>query len=211
MTITNGYVDLNDFAGWAPGGSELAVSLKETAIEAASRWIDQHCQRHFWQATATARVFDACNPYTLRLGSFNDLVSVDASGLKTDTTGDGTFDTTWATSDFQLLPLRPAAAPETRPYDTVRAVAGNMFPVYYGSWGNRIGRVQITGTWGWAAVPDAVRQACLIQAFRAIKRRDSPEGVTGFDQFGTIRIGNRADPDVVQLLAPYRRTSLLVA
>jgi hypothetical protein len=71
----------------------------------------------------------------------------------------------------------------------------------------RLGLIRVTGTWGWPAVPDAVVQSTLLVAHRLVKRKDSPEGVTGFDQFGTVRISTRDDPDAVRYLTPYRTKS----
>jgi hypothetical protein len=53
-------------------------------------------------------------------------------------------------------------------------------------------------------VPTAVKQACVIQSSRIFKRLDSPLGVAGFGDMGAIRVGRYLDPDVEQLLMPYR-------
>jgi hypothetical protein len=45
--------------------------------------------------------------------------------------------------------------------------------------------VQVTALWGWSGVPDAIRQACLLQASRLLSRRDSPFGVAGSPEAGT--------------------------
>ena len=60
------------------------------------------------------------------------------------------------------------------------------------------------GTFGWSAVPDAVEQACILQAARYFKRADSPMGVAGFDAMGVVRL-SRIDPDIATLLEPYCR------
>jgi hypothetical protein len=65
--------------------------------------------------------------------------------------------------------------------------------------------VQITGVWGYATVPDAISQACVIQASRIFKRLDSPLGVAGFGEMGVVRVTSRLDGDVAQLVEPYRK------
>jgi hypothetical protein len=60
-------------------------------------------------------------------------------------------------------------------------------------------RVRVTAKWGWPAVPDTVVQATLIQASRLYRRKDSPEGVLGSAEWGTVRLG-RVDPDVYALI-----------
>lgn len=62
-------------------------------------------------------------------------------------------------------------------------------------------RVRVTARWGWPAVPDDVVQACLIQAARLYRRKDSPEGVMGSTEWGVVRV-TRVDPDAKALLDP---------
>lgn len=49
--------------------------------------------------------------------------------------------------------------------------------------------------------PANVEEAVLLQAARLYKRRNSPEGVTGFGDLGVVRI-TALDPDIDQLLGP---------
>lgn len=172
----------------------------DNVITAVSRWIDSFTQRHFFQDGAigseVARVFDACNAHQLRLG--DAVVEVDGvpllsemltvSELATDDNADGTFETVWAASDFQLLPLN------TSPSREIRALDRDFpRPLPLG----RAGLVRVTGIWGWPAIPPTVREACLIQSARIFKRKDAIEGIAGFDQFGApFRMGARLDPDV---------------
>jgi hypothetical protein len=44
----------------------------------------------------------------------------------------------------------------------------------------------------------------VIQAARIFKRNDSPLGVAGFGDMGVLRVGRSLDPDVQQLVDPYR-------
>lgn len=176
------------------------------ACFAASRWIEQHCERLFYRTAAgTARTFKACDRRTLRLPDFSDLVSV--SALATDDGGDGTFETTWATSDYQLLPHNPGAAPEALPYMSVRAVGGYSFPLPDGGY-SRDDRVRITGVFGWPAVPSMVKQAALLLAVDALKVKETSFGVGGANEWGLVRI--RENPIAMSYLAAYRRNPVLV-
>jgi hypothetical protein len=195
----NGYITVPDFKVWVTLSDTVDDVVIDAAIGAASRGIDNFCNTRFWQTTAgTSRRFDSCDGYWLRIG---DTVAVTA--VATDSDDDGVFETVWTASDYQLLPLNPAAAPEPRPYTELHAIGSLMFPLI-ASATSRQGLVQVTGTWGWPAIPAAVRQACLLVTNRLVRRRNSPEGVAGFDEFGTIRISNRDDPDAVRYLSPYR-------
>lgn len=176
----------------------------EAAIDTASRWIDADCQRHFYRLTE-ARTFTPCDWYRLELGPFNDLVSV--TTLKTDASGDGVFEVTWATADYQLLIADGSpnvnAGPEPRPYQYVRAVGAQLFPLVYG-WATRRNLVEITGVWGWPQIPADVRQACLILAAEQVKLKDAPLGAAiGVADLGIIRV--RENPQADRLLQPYRR------
>lgn len=201
MAITAGYctlAEIREHIGDPDGSNDLKL---ENVVTSVSRWIDTHCERHFWQTSAgTVRVFDTCDDRLLRLGPYNDIVTLTA--LKTDDDKDGVFETTWAAGDYQLLPLNPAAAPETWPYRRVRAVASRVFPWVTGT--GREGLIQITGTWGWPAIPATVKEACLIQAAQIFRRKDAPQGVLGFNDFITVRVDGRLDPHVAQNLHSYR-------
>jgi hypothetical protein len=64
--------------------------------------------------------------------------------------------------------------------------------------------VKVTGVWGWASVPIAIKQATILLAARIYKRSDSPLGIAGFGDMGVMRVSSQIDPDVAQLVNPYR-------
>lgn len=195
------YLTTDEAQRWVGQAMTADVTDLEEAISAVSRAIDNHCQRQFGQVTATARTLmvDPCSPYRVTFGAFGDLVSV--TSVKEDD-GTGTFATTLSASDYVLEPVGAATVGvEAWPYTAIRRL-GASFPTASRP-DERPDQVQITGTWGWPAVPDAVKQACRIQVARIFKRADSPLGVAGFGEFGVVRL-SRLDPDVVDLLAPYR-------
>ena len=65
--------------------------------------------------------------------------------------------------------------------------------------------IKVVGVYGWPSIPIAIKQACIIQASRIYKRLDSPMGIVGFGDMGAIRVSNQLDPDVAQLVMPYKR------
>jgi hypothetical protein len=197
LAITNGYCTFDEFQAWTQIAGLTKTSLVEQVITGVSRAIDEYCQRYFWKngtvEAPVTRTFEACDPYALDLGARGDLVS--ATSLATDEAGDGTFETVWAASDYQLLPFnRPAGYP----YTSVDAIASRTFPVRRGNTGRR-DRVQISGVWGWETIPAVVNQACLIKAAKVFTRHQSPQGVVGIGDF-VIRVSRQEDPDVVDLL-----------
>lgn len=177
-----------------PASSEGDDHLTLSA-SAASRWVTLYTGRDFNLAdTATARYFDVMRDgivLTDDIGHATILVA-------TDSGNNGTYSTTWASTDFQAVPLGALVAGE--PVTSLAAVGAYTFP----SVSRRTGLVRVTARWGWPAVPDDVRLATLIQAAKLFKRRESAEGVLGGGDFGLVRVGSRVDPDVAALLDPYR-------
>ena len=201
MAISDGYATLADVKAALRITDTVDDSLLEISIEAASREIDGFCERVFTQSTAT-RIYRPTDAFTVDL---DDLQTV--TTLKTDTDGDGVFDTTWGTADYQLNPLNGIAGGITTPYTTLKAVGSYLFPIYEPrNVNSQEASVQIAGVWGWPSIPTAVKQACIILSMRQFKRYDSPTGVMGFGDLGVMRVG-RVDPDVEKLLMPFRRMS----
>jgi hypothetical protein len=94
-----------------------------------------------------------------------------------------------------------------QPFTRIRAVGNYIFP--YGIYEQpmlRVQTVQVAGVFGWSSVPLDVRMACILQAQRLFKRFDSPLGVLGMGDMGTIRV-SRVDSDVQALLAPYMKVT----
>lgn len=193
------YASVQDFKDWVGLTDGVDDDTIQAAVLAASRGVDNFCHTNFLKsAAATVRIFDTCDWWRVRI---DDAVAV--TEVATDPTADGTYDVVWAGTDWQLLPFQPAGAPEAEPFTQIHAIGALTFPRVTGPT-MRHGLIRVTGTWGWPAIPDAVVQATLLLANRLVKRRRSPEGVAGFDEFGTVRISSRDDPDAVRYLEPYK-------
>ena len=203
MTITNGYATRNQVKAALRIGTAdtLDDDLIDNCVGAASRLIDGYCNRRFWQSgTAEARVFQAEDSFYC---SIDDIAGT-ALTLKTSTQADGTFDLTWSRSDYQFEPLNGNLDGLTWSYDKIRAVGDYLFPTVNANYGDQA-LVQVTAIFGWPSVPEPVTQATIIQASRIFKRYDSPLGVAGFGDLGAIRVSRFLDPDMAQLVEPYRR------
>lgn len=193
MAITNGYATLAQVKAAMRISDNVDDTLIETAIDSASRQIDAHCERRFYSTSAT-RVYTPNDSYVCEI---DDLVSL--TTLKTSSDVDGSFDTTWTSTDYQLEPLNGIAGGMDVSYTQIRAVGDYLFPLSGGE-----ATVQVVGTFGWASVPTDIEQACIILSQRQYKRYDSPLGVAGVGDIGIIRV-SRIDPDVASILSPYRR------
>ena len=194
MAITNGYATLAQLKSALKIIDSLDDDNLERAIASASRLIDGYAGRNCYQTSAT-RLFV---PNSFYVCETDDIVSI--SSLKTSTNLDGTFDATWTSFDYQAEPVNAVVDGTITPITRLRATQSVTFP-----FARQIASVQITGVFGWAAVPDPINYACIIQASRLWKRLDSPLGVAGFGDMGVVRVSTALDADVRQLVDPYRK------
>lgn len=194
MAITNGYATLADVKSALRIADTIDDALLERAVESASRLVDGYAGRIFYNAGTVTRLYV---PNDAVVSDLDDFVSI--SEVKTSTNADGTFDATWQTSDYQLEPLNSVLDGLPWPYDRIRAVGNYLFSTAGGE-----ATLQVTGVAGWSSVPTGIVQATIIQAMRIFKRLDSPLGIT-YDAMGGMRVSSRLDPDVAQLVEPYRR------
>ena len=202
MAIVNGYATLSEVKAAARITDSIDDSLLETAIESSSRDIDAYTERVFFNtgATAVTRIYIPENIFLLET---DDIISV--TSIKSDTTGEGGFDQTWATTDYQLEPLNGIVGGIATPFTRVRAVGDYLWPIYEPRDINAgQASVQIVARFGFASIPSAIKQATILSSLRAYKRYESPTGVLGFSDMGVVRIG-RLDPDVARLIDPYRK------
>lgn len=177
MAITNGYTDLTSIKANLGISDSTDDSILETAVEAASRKIDEHCGRRFWvDATDKTRYFTPDHPWALRCGPHTqtaDLVSV--TSLAVDTTGNGTFNLSLTQgTDYFLGPL---GNPDSVYWRIQLFQAGSRcWPV------GIIDSVKVVGKFGISSVPTDVEQACLIQAAKIFQV--AKDGGGGFSDFG---------------------------
>lgn len=177
------------------------LDIKEV-ITAASRKVDEHTGRRFW-ADADANQVRYYTPQWSDSLVIDDLVTL--TSLKTDDGGDGTFENTWTlNTDFVLEPLNAAA--DGKPWEEINAHPSGSFsfPCSYPR------SVEITGKFGWSAVPAEVKTATKMIAHRYLKRlREAPHGVVGFGLDGAVVRMMSVDPDVEALLADFSRKILV--
>jgi hypothetical protein len=160
------------------------------------RSIDGHASRYFYSSGTATRLYAADDSFIVQ----TDDISGTAITLQTSSAGDGIFDTTWSPIDYQLEPLNGNVDGLAVPFTRIRAVENYLFPVEVEQ-----ALVKVTAVFGWASVPISITQACIIQSSRIFKRLDSPLGIAGFGDMGAMRVSRYLDPDVEQLVAPYRR------
>lgn len=171
----------------------------DLAIAAASRAIDTDTNRQFGVVAATEERF-----YTARwdrkrcrwVVDIDDLMSTsnfDAQVQDADGVDVGQI------NDYFLEPRNAAA--QGQPWTQLVVKPDSTYKPT-----GLANEVAITALWGWTAVPDAVKQATLLQSSRLFARRTSPYGVAGSPDAGSeMRLLAKVDPDVSVALRPYRR------
>lgn len=195
MALTNAYCTLADVKASLRITDTIDDALIENSINAASRMIDQYCNRYFYSGQAgETRYYKANDGYVCWIDDMQTITQVQTASI--DPT---TFDTTWAVTDYQVLPANRYANGAWYPITSITAVENYLFPVYA-----EIPLVKVTGTFGWNAVPESIKFATIIQASRLFKRLESPLGVAGVSDLGILRVGYNIDGDVAQLINPFR-------
>jgi len=194
MAITNGYCTLADVKSALRLTDNVDDGLLEKAVESASRRIDGYCGRFFYKTASTAINLYPINEYLLRMPE--DLANSTVT-IKIDTNANGTYATTLTQGvDYILEPTD--ASLRGYPYVHARMVGGATFPLFTVP---SFPTCQVTGFWGWDAVPADVSQACVLLAMRQFARLNAALGVVGF---ADMALQVRAiDPDVRDLLNQY--------
>ena len=208
MAISRGYATLEETKALLElVGETIYDVLLERTVEAASRLVDDACDRTF-SAVDAERYVTAASAAMIHLRE--DLISVTAlhtlSGVES---GQWAYDTAWEDTDYELLPLRESW--RDQPYTSV-----GLGPSAIRSFPLERGGVLIDGTWGYAdTIPPVIKQACLLAVSRLWRLRRSPEGVDGLegDSSSPSRMGAGIallDPDIAAMVAPYRRSAELI-
>ena len=191
------YATLAEFKSAVGITDSVDDTALQSVLDATDALIDLYCDRKTGFGTATETRYYNATEWNFCL--VDDLVSI--TTLTTDDNGDGTYPTTWtAGTDYNLAPGN--AALDGWPYTQIDASVTypRNFPklVYRG--------VKVVGVFGWPAVPQAVKQAALIQAGAVWSSRTSPFGVIGSADLGGILRQTRAlHPEAQVLLEAYRR------
>lgn len=198
MAITNGYTTLNDVKAALNLEDSMDNAALEMAIATASRQIDDYCGRFFYkdgtELLPATRYYTPTDYYILPT---DDFVSI--SEIATDDNFDRTYGTVWTSDDSMFEPVNNPSRgwPMTR----ILAVGSYVFP-----W-NLPQSVRVKGVFGWSAVPYEVKTAAKIQASRLFLRNQSPFGIAGNTDLGTVRLAAKLDADVEALLRPLRKNN----
>lgn len=159
----------------------------DNAIQAAELWIDGRLGRKMIVASATtARSFSPSNSAKLIINDCTAVTSVVENGT---TLAVGT--------QYELRPLNGlSASGESVPYCEIVKPYGN----WYSNTG--LASVVVTATWGWAAIPQMVYEACAIVAKDYFEMREVTHGIIGVAEVGGV--GTRENRLVRDMITKYR-------
>lgn len=207
--MTTSYCTVESLAaevGISDGDDDAQLTL---AITSASRQIDDHCGRRFYQDDAVVvRSFYAESARCVDLldqpddGPSTEISTTTGLIVKIDEDGDGTFGTTLTIStDFILLPLNAAA--DGHAFSQIYLADNYSFPRP----SNGRPGVQVTAKFGWPSIPDNLEKACVIQAAQLYHAKKA--------MFGAVQLGDSAamrarpmDPVAAGLLGRLRKPAI---
>lgn len=173
------------------------------AISSASRVVDRFTNRQFGQvSTAEVRYYTYAGDVIdgRRALPIFDMYSTTDLAVAFDSGADGTYDeTVTITTDFDLFPWNAAVDGVPWTHLVLQSDSANRFPCVARG-------IRVTAKTGWSAVPAIVKEATKLQANRFASRRNSEYGMAGSPDMGTeVRLLDRIDVDVAQMLRPVRR------
>ena len=129
--------------------------------------------------------------------AIDDLMTTSGMIVMSDYSNDESY--SFAVTDYKMKPAN-------------NVLIGKAWTHISFKWGERVTRypdsVAVTALWGWTAVPDTIKEACLIQASRFLKRRYAPFGIVEASVEGgtSTRLLAKLDPDVYTMIHPYIRS-----
>lgn len=187
------YITVDELKDYVRVDDDVDDVQLAVAVSAASRAIDDHCNRQFGRVdVAQERTYTARPDYGrgVWVVDIDDLD--DDTGLTVASAGD-------AITAYTLEPVNAVANGLAWTRLVVSADSG-VQPTGLAN------GMTATVRWGWTATPPAAVLASYLQASRFVARRDSPYGVAGSPQTGSeLRLLARLDPDVAVSLRRYVR------
>lgn len=196
-TVYTTLADVKDALQIEDSHDDIAI---EAAILAASRQIDEYCQRFFYQEgtvqSPATKYYTAYSPWYVET---DDIVQL--TELACDVDFEQTYTQVWNLTTPPLdVMYEPVNNPSKGwPYTRILAIGSYVFPYFFPQ------TVRVRGVFGFPQVPYEVEMACKIQAARLFVRKQSPFGIAGSVELGTVRLNSRLDPDVEMLLKTFRR------
>ncbi len=200
------YCAAADLANWLPGVSQADPSIS-VVIEAASRAIDQATNRQFGQTAGQTRSYiPKWHLDRWYVDNLDDMPGQPAAVNIVDDSGAVLQPVTaWV--------MTPRNAPNNnRPFEGMEFYGVGVGDYGYGGYGfgfpyplpvRRL--VQVTGVFGWSAIPQPIQLATQIQAARFYERQSTVMPLTSQRVDDVAYSFSQLDPDIEASIAPFRR------
>ena len=200
------YCHYDDLRSWIDDADANPVELI-FCIDAASRAIEKACNRQFGQvASPEPRYYtgeyhrDLCR----WIVDIDDVMTTAGLVVEVDNDGDGTYDQTIASADYQLTPINSAA--NGRPWTRIEVLPKSLVKP-----NGRHNGVKVTARWGWSTIPYPILLATMLQASRLFARRDEGAGPLVSKRVDDVQLdwsgppSGELDPDLLTSVVPFRR------
>jgi Phage gp6-like head-tail connector protein len=228
-TVLDSTITAADVGRWATdntsAGAIQALSVVQNVVPGVSFQLANVVNQNPLPAVASSdsvtiglvpRRFVTTSPWLCVLeeiggGSSYDISTLNGLIVQTDYVGDGSFTTTWATTDYQAEPVNALMGAQPWPFTQLRAIDSQYFPIWGGlAYPQPLTQdlVMVTAQWGWPAIPETVNEACILEAMSIFKSEDVPFGATPFSETGVIRLKTDLHPTSARLLAEWIEDSV---
>jgi len=206
--MSHAYRTVSELKGWLGlSGSGQDTNLGY-ALDAATAAIDAYAGRQFdIDGAVVTRLYD-CE--FMDYADVDDIATTTGLIVKTLNADGSVAETLTLNTDYYLAPYNSDKVEPVMPFTKiVMAIdkSGKVLPTEH-----RQG-LSVTAKFGFSAVPDAIKQATLIQASRFFQRKNSPMGFSGNPETGqpAVVFLSELDPDVKNLIKPFKKTTITLA
>lgn len=221
MALADSYATAGEYRQRVKSTDATQDGALEFALLTVSRYLDRALNHHTTgfakDDTDVARVFETpqgVRPLDSGLSQWGIYTTADQRALeiddlsaapttiKLDLDRDGVYEITLATTDYFLVPRNAPRFPDPEPYTGVMLAPNGT----HAFWTPRTW-VEITGKWGWPAVPQAIRDATI--DLTAILLLHSPRATSTVNEAGTVLGTSQEAQQIIRNIAEqYRKNAV---
>lgn len=200
--MTN-YISTSDFKGRFGINTSTDDHRIAAHCTAASLWIDSYCGRQFGPGSVGTRYFQPDSWGLVRIDDCNTITEV-----AIDNTDDGTYSVTLTEgTDYTAVPHNGIGPNGQSGWPTTQIEATGR--TYWFPMSNyRPSSVKVSATFGWAAIPNDIKEAAYLLAHRLYYEVDVPSGNVPGGEFGAAPL--RRPWTAQMLLKPYVRADRML-
>lgn len=209
MAIDSAYATAVEYRLRAGQSDATDTTLLDALLKAVSRLIDRECERFFGiDAAVVVRLYDGNGLTRLYI---DDVATVTGLVIKVDLDGDYAFvgadETLTKDTHYWIGPANAALGSEVSAYRFLDIVPANG---RLSVWPEGLRKVQVTASFGWAAVPAAIKEATVLvtREMRDLEKAGFTLSLENIDQ--GINLSPVAFSLIQRIKAEYGRRKLFV-